>query len=544
MARLTTRSSVDEEALGERFETSARRRGGIYFTPSWLVEQVLDAVAPFVPAQGPVAVVDPACGAGAFLRAAAERFPRAMLFGCELEASSAAQCRVRVSDATIVEGDALRSPALEQVLPREAFELWVGNPPYNGRSALLDDPRAFERMQRLLAPEATLARGQSLRDDFAFFLLLVAERLTNRRGALAFVTSATLLDAFLYAPVRQTLASKLALRKVVDLGAGVFRGTKVRTCFTVWTTDGSGDRVTPKAPQFRLSTVSSEAAALDARWRANGEPLTTLIPVSLPGLKTRFDELLTDAHADRLLERLRELMLTPRDKLAAFAERHGIPPSCAGKLAALPTGLEIEASKVRPFIRYRGSQPRGAAGFCYVDRALIPRGDHRLRGEWDPHAVSCKLVFNVRELPLWAELIDEPGCVTAYQHTRFAPLMVPQRVRDEGPQVGRGGSLEALGPLVPNLSPRGLEWAERVGGPREVFAAVSRLIRSEDVQAVWAPAFGAADELSVAERLDDESTDHHVPSVDEAAGRRAVGADVGEGAAGGQRQVAQLELWD
>ena len=63
---------MDEEALGERFETQARRQGGIYFTPAWLVQRVLDAVAPHAAARGKLAVVDPACGAGAFLSAAAE----------------------------------------------------------------------------------------------------------------------------------------------------------------------------------------------------------------------------------------------------------------------------------------------------------------------------------------------------------------------------------------------------------------------------------------------------------------------------------------
>ena len=495
-ARLITTSSVDEEALGERFETSARRRGGIYFTPSWLVERVLDAVAAHVPSTGAVTVIDPACGAGAFLAAAAERFPKARLFGCELQASTAAECRARVPRASILEGDALRSGWLDSI-PAGTFELWIGNPPYNGRSAILDDPKAFARMQGLLVPEAALARGQSLRDDFAFFLLVAAERLASRGGALAFVTSATLLDAFLYAPVRQTLGAKLALREANDLGAGVFRGTRVRTCFTVWTTDRSGLLAQLAAPQFRLSTVSPEAAALDAKWRAAGEPLTTLIPVSLPGLKTRFDELLTDADPERLLARLRELMGTSPEDRAAFAERHEIPPSCLPKLAALPTGLTIDPARVHPFIRYRGSRKRRAGGFCYVDRALIPRGDHRIRGEWNPHPGDCKLVFNVRELPLWAELIDEPGCVTAYQHTRFAPLWVPRRVRDEGLEVAGRQSLEALGPLVPNLSARGLQWAAQVGGPRPVFLAIEQFVRSEPVQRIWAPGFGAAEELAV-----------------------------------------------
>jgi SAM-dependent methyltransferase len=500
VARLTTMQSVDEEALGERFESRARRKGGIYFTPSWLVQQVLEAVAPFVPEQGALAIVDPACGAGAFLAAAAERFPRAQLFGCELQPGSAAECRTRVPKAKVIEGDALRGPALEKLLKPirpGTFELWLGNPPYNGRSALLDDPKAFARMQKLLVPEAELAKGQSLRDDFAFFLLVAAQRLAGRDGALAFVTSASLLDAFLYSPLRQTLLSRLALREAVDLGVGVFRGTKVRTCFTVWTTNREGPVVSAAPPQYRLRKVSEEANALHQAWRREGALLTELIPVSLPGLKTRFDELLTDSDPERLRKRLAELMRTPKSKLSAFAKKHEIPKSCASKLAALPTGLTIDPAKVRAFIRYRGALSRGPSAFCYLDRELIPRGDHRLHGEWDPHQGRCKLVFNIRELPLWAELLEEAGCVTAYQHTRFAPQWVPQRVREEGPEVANRHSLEALGPLVPNLSSRGLEWAEKLGGPREVFAEVARFIRSDAVQEIWAPAFGAAEELAV-----------------------------------------------
>lgn len=497
-ARLTTVPSVDEEALGERFAAAARRANGIYFTPSWLVQRVLDAVAPHVHA--PLAVVDPACGAGAFLAAARERFPKASLFGCELSPESAAECRARVPDAHVVEGDALRGaqwPRALKRIPEGAFELWVGNPPYNGRSSVLDDPKAFARLQALL--DVPLAKGQSLRDDFAFFLLTAAERLRTRRGAIAFVTSASLLDAFLYAPLRQSLLGRLGLREVVDLGPGVFRGTKVRTCFTVWTTDRSLPVLTAPPPTFVLKQASAEAAALHAKWQADGEPITTLIPVSLPGLKTRFDELLTDANPEALRARLVELMKTPAAKLGAFAKKHDIPKANLPKLKALPRGLVIDPAKVRAFIRYRGAGSRGPTGFCYLERALIPRGDHRLHGAWDPHQGRCKLVFNVRELPLWAELVEEAGCVTAYQHTRFAPLWVPEKVLKEGPEAANKLSVEALGPLVPNLSKRGLQWAEQLGGPQELFAAIARFIRSPEVQDVWAPAFGASEELCVPE---------------------------------------------
>jgi len=99
-------------------------------------------------------------------------------------------------------------------------------------------------------------------------------------------------------------------------------------------------------------------------------------------------------------------------------------------------------------------------------------------------------VFNVRELPLVATVLEAPGCIPAHRHTRFAPLLVPERVRSEGPRAGRSG--QPLGPPVPNLSPAGLAWAARVGGPHEAFRRIAAFLNSPQVQQVWAPAFGCS----------------------------------------------------
>jgi hypothetical protein len=241
--------------------------------------------------------------------------------------------------------------------------------------------------------------------------------------------------------------------------------------------------------------VPATAARLDARWRARGEPLDVLVPVSCTGLKTRFDELLVDADPERLLHRI-DALLRARD-LGRFARAHGIPSTLVPKLRALRStrGLPSHAdpSAIRPFhrwagARHRGGLPEDARAFCYLDRRLIPRGDHRLVGAFDPHAGDCKLVFNVRELPLAATVLEAPGCIPAHRHTRFAPLLVPERIRSEGPRAGRSGA--PLGPLVPNLSPAGLAWAARVGGPREAFRRIAAFLNSPELQQIWAPAFG------------------------------------------------------
>ncbi len=504
---------MDEEALAERLAPDVRRERGAYFTPRTVVELALGLVAPYVPARGKVAIVDPACGAGAFLAAAEARWPRAALVGVELETGSAKECRARVPRANLVEGDALAGTALDEALatiPGGAFEVWVGNPPYNGTSPLLKDERALARALSFGPPGLELPSGRSLREDFVFFLLRASQRLEGRKGALAFVTSATLLDAFLYAPIRRALLSRLALREVVDLGSGVFRGTRVRTCVTVWTSGDAGkarprfqrgtvsERFRPQEPALEFRPPPAEAAALEAKWRAQGEPLTSLVPVSFPGLKTRFDELLVDDDAQRLFERVSAFLACGESEVATFARKWRIDGSLVPKLRATRAfGVEAVANRghVRRFLRYRGPLPMGAAAYCYVDRRLIPRGDHRFRGEYDPHAHPVKLVFNVHELPLSARVLDEPGCVTAYRHSRFAPLMVPRWIRDEGLGAARRG--EALGPLVPNLSARGLEWAKELGGPRKVFEAIARFMTSRKVQDVWAPAYGASRVVAV-----------------------------------------------
>src|SRR4030095_13303726 len=199
----------------------ARRSRGEYFTPPPLVEAVLTLALPHL-SRGLHTVVDPACGDGAFLAAAARALPGARLHGLELAPAHAAAARAAaaaarrsVPGARIIAADALRGgwDALLRILPAEGEELWLGNPPYNGTSPLLRDGKAYRALRARLALDESLPRGTSLREDYAFFLLLASERLSTRRGILAWVTSATLLDAFLYAPLRRRLLDRLALRE-------------------------------------------------------------------------------------------------------------------------------------------------------------------------------------------------------------------------------------------------------------------------------------------------------------------------------------------
>lgn len=478
MSGSTMTSRVDEEALAAHHDAVTRKTLGAFFTPAPLVESVIEAVAPFVPARGALRIIDPACGAGAFLVAARKRWPRADVIGVELDPIAAKQARKRVPSARIINANAL----LDAPWPErgDVFELWLGNPPWNGTSSLLKSKAAWERVRQWLPASFKLRPGTSLRDDFVFFLLQATRRLSGTRGALAFITSSTLLDAYAHAPVRAFMLDQLALRKRKVLPRGTFANTRVEPCVTVWTTERSGRVLKPRGESHSLRPDASDGEAIDRVWRKNGVPLSELVPLSFAGLKTRFDELLVDDDR-RVLEARIKAFTTNR---LGFARKFGLT-AFTSKLKALPKDHVFDARNVRRFIRYRGPLERGEDGWCYLSRDLIPRGDHRLRGEFDPHASDLKLVFNRLELPLAAHVIEGDGCVTMYRHSRFAPAMVP-RALIENPFALRFDASD----LVPNLTPRG----RALGSVREVFEHIAKHMQSDEFQTSWAPTFGTTRE--------------------------------------------------
>src|SRR5262249_53825057 len=123
-----------------------RRRHGRYFTPGELVDFTLELATRWLPRSGPIAIIDPACatvapagGTGPCLLGGRQFCPAASFFGLEISPGLAESCRENVPQARILTGDALRGGAesLVKQIPVGAFELWIGNPPYNGTSSIL-----------------------------------------------------------------------------------------------------------------------------------------------------------------------------------------------------------------------------------------------------------------------------------------------------------------------------------------------------------------------------------------------------------------------
>ena len=143
---------TDGGGLGRLYESlmdwQDRRSLGAFYTPP----EVAAALVAQVVARG--TVVDPACGGGAFLLAAAQRLfdmgvgtrveiATRMLFGADIDPLAVAVCRWTLASwagtpsgeiAGVVVGDSLRDPAgLWAGRPEAGFEAVVGNPPFLGQ---------------------------------------------------------------------------------------------------------------------------------------------------------------------------------------------------------------------------------------------------------------------------------------------------------------------------------------------------------------------------------------------------------------------------
>ena len=285
-------AGLDEDLLGRFFEIYAqrvdrrrRKQLGQYYTPLPIVRYMWSLAMDVAAERGVVSellALDPGVGSGTFLIEGANRLHAAGVarfwerltgFDISPQAIGVAQTNLylavlaRLDRAQAEEvgtlqlyptdaldprnGARLRSimPLLadestrafiqnrielsETVKQRSRFPLVIGNPPYRNNS---DQTLAqvAERFPMLLRSSRDNARAKerNIRDDYAWFFA-AADHYVADRGLIAFVVSDSFCYASSYRFFREDLLRRYRVRRLVNLGATVFRDVSPRTQFVI-----------------------------------------------------------------------------------------------------------------------------------------------------------------------------------------------------------------------------------------------------------------------------------------------------------------------
>lgn len=250
-----------------------RRKLGEFYTPSWLAERLFQQCLRDGNLSGkPLRILDPACGSGVFLLAAAKtKAPGYRLNGFDLnpvavEAASLNLLCANQNEARVVQFDSLFG---ERSHEEPKYDLILGNPPWNNWDRF--SPHLHQRIRPLWEKyglfnlSAKEARGGGAKKEFAALMLLVcADRYLRDKGRIAMVVPKSLFQTlqagsgfrkFQLAP-NQT---PLRVVRVDDYSAfSVFSGVSTKTATVILE---KGTKTVYPVPYFRWRDPDSCNAA-------------------------------------------------------------------------------------------------------------------------------------------------------------------------------------------------------------------------------------------------------------------------------------------
>ena len=252
----TAALAAEHERRLAREQPDERRTRGAFYTPEELVAWVLDRAVAGLPRGG--SVLDPACGTGHFLVAAARRVGARNVSGSDLdpEAVRIARLRLQAEDPTLTDHE-----VAGQVLVADGLTAWqhlrfhavVGNPPFLGQ------------LRRRTAGQAEQhRRGLGAYTDTSAVFLHRSLDLVEDGGTVALVQPLSVLAARDARAVRVAVAERGAVTDFWCSDRPVFEGTPVLTCVPVVRV-GAGPPTDPDAwgalaaPYFGIPEVTLDA---------------------------------------------------------------------------------------------------------------------------------------------------------------------------------------------------------------------------------------------------------------------------------------------
>lgn len=332
------------------------------------------------------AVLDPACGDGAFLRAIRARARPGLLEGVDADPVAVRAARAAVPDAVVHHDD-----ALTRAFPRR-YDLVLGNPPYV-RHQQLHDPlgRPGPYAERVaaavtrIAPDIRLAR----RADLAAAFLLLGVSLLADDGVLAFVTTSAWLDAAYGAPLGRWLVDHGLIELVERPSERTFAGAAVNSLIVV-ARRGEAGPVTLR--QLGRSVRSIGRAELRATPKWGGRLLRAPAAASL----------LSGGVALGDACRVGSYLITGCDRFFYRRTADGIDPAC-----------------LRPAVK----STRGEGRIVLSGpprRLLVTAADPRLLGSEAARAEADGLpgLSGVRGRRVWSAIEQEPGAVLCVRTQR------------------------------------------------------------------------------------------------------------------------------
>jgi SAM-dependent methyltransferase len=215
-----------------------RKQRGAWYTPDDLVRRVVDAaVTPEFVEQclltsAQISIIDPACGDGRFLVAAAERIAvlggRTRAIGVDIDRSAVDAARQALAEApSVASSEVVLADALSMAwvgideLPEGGFDLVIGNPPF------------LSQMAAMTTRGGSSSRGGGPYADAAVEFVALAAELVNDSGRVAFVLPQSVLSA------RDAGTTRLAVDARADIAWSWWTGDRefdahVHTCALVF----------------------------------------------------------------------------------------------------------------------------------------------------------------------------------------------------------------------------------------------------------------------------------------------------------------------
>ena len=249
------------------FQALTTSQGAVY-TPTKIVDQILQRSLDIGQFTQPPRLIDPGCGAGAFLvRAApmiAQKFRlslretlETLIQGADLDETAIRHARISLETLCLEQGqtpperfnlvrqDSLLDPG------EETFEIVVMNPPY----VRFRDLEEGYRQQLIQAYPGTALGNFSLANIF----LVAGYRLLAPEGVLGCITQKNIMTNRSAAGVRRFLEERRALHTLIDFGhTQVFPDARTYTCLLFLTAQPQGTTRFTRRPPGQLEQEDRE----------------------------------------------------------------------------------------------------------------------------------------------------------------------------------------------------------------------------------------------------------------------------------------------